>query len=294
MIIRDMDIKQSFNDGLRELALFAGVGGGILGGSLLGWCTVCAVEVDEYAACVLAQRQNDGILSPFPIWDDICTFDGRPWRGLVDVVSGGFPCQDISAAGRGAGIEGERSSLWKEMARVIEEVSPIYCIIENSPQLRTKGLNVVVEDLTKIGYDCEWGIYSAEETGAFHERQRMWIVATKRVVHDDDFDENGQCCVCGCSEYDCECPSAQDVLANTPSERQQRSWEPDVTCNSTQGAGWEADHVEYEPVWEKWPDEPRVGRVADGVAYRMDRLKAIGNGQVPRVVYSAFRKMTEF
>ncbi|WP_369751177.1 DNA cytosine methyltransferase [Pseudogulbenkiania sp. NH8B] len=88
---------------LNELALFTGAGGGLLGGHLLGWRTICAVERDAYAAQVLAQRQNDGCLPAFPIWSDVCSFDGRPWRGLVDVVSGGFPCQDISAAGGGYG-----------------------------------------------------------------------------------------------------------------------------------------------------------------------------------------------
>ena len=86
---------------MNELALFAGAGGGILGGHLLGWRTVCAVEWEPYPASILCARQNDGILPPFPIWDDIQTFDGRPWRGIVQVVSGGFPCQDISAAGGG-------------------------------------------------------------------------------------------------------------------------------------------------------------------------------------------------
>ena len=86
---------------LNELALFAGAGGGILGGKLLGWRTVCAVEWGQYPASVLCARQNDGLLPPFPIWDDVQTFDGKPWRGIVDVVSGGFPCQDISAAGGG-------------------------------------------------------------------------------------------------------------------------------------------------------------------------------------------------
>src|SRR4051812_38016492 len=109
---------------LRELALFAGAGGGILGGSLLGWRTVCAVELDAYCAALLAQRQADGCLPIFPIWSDITSFDGRPWRGLVDVVSGGFPCQDISVAGSGNGLDGDRSGLWFEMARVIREVAP--------------------------------------------------------------------------------------------------------------------------------------------------------------------------
>lgn len=123
---------------LNELALFAGAGGGILGSRLLGWRTVCAVEFDRYARDVLLARQNDGCLDPFPIWDDVRTFDGRPWRGIVDVVSGGFPCQDISAAGAGAGIEGEKSGLWSEMARVIREVRPRYAFIENSPMLTSR------------------------------------------------------------------------------------------------------------------------------------------------------------
>ena len=85
---------------MNELALFAGAGGGVLASYLLGWRTVCAVERDAYAAQVLAQRQNDGILEAFPIWSDITTFDGKPWQGIVDVISGGFPCQDISSAGK--------------------------------------------------------------------------------------------------------------------------------------------------------------------------------------------------
>ena len=90
---------------MNELALFAGAGGGILAGHLLGWRTVAAVEIEDYPRRVLLQRQADGLLPRFPIWDDICTFDGKPWAGKVDVISGGFPCQDLSAAGKGAGLE---------------------------------------------------------------------------------------------------------------------------------------------------------------------------------------------
>ena len=144
------------NEGHRELALFAGAGGGILGGKLLGWRTVCAVEWEPYPATVLAQRQNDGILPPFPIWDDVRTFDGRPWRGIIDVVSGGFPCQDISAAGGGEGLDGERSGLWREMARIIGEVRPIIAWVENSPMLTSRGLGTVLGDLAEMGYDARW------------------------------------------------------------------------------------------------------------------------------------------
>ena len=162
---------------MNELALFAGAGGGILGGHLLGWRTVCAVEYEPYAAAVLIQRQNDGILQPFPVWDDVRTFDGKPWRGRVDVVSGGFPCQDISAAGAGAGITGERSGLWKEMARIICEVRPRYVFVENSPLLTSRGLDVVLGDLAAMGFDAEWGVYGAADAGAPHQRDRIWVLA---------------------------------------------------------------------------------------------------------------------
>lgn len=162
---------------MNELALFAGAGGGILGGHLLGWKTVCAVENEPYAISVLLQRQNDKIFPTFPVWDDICTFDGRPWQGIVDVVSGGFPCTDISVAGKGAGIKGKESGLWAEMARVISEVQPQYAFIENSPMLVVRGLNTVLCDLAKLGFNARWGIVGADDIGANHKRKRIWIVA---------------------------------------------------------------------------------------------------------------------
>jgi DNA (cytosine-5)-methyltransferase 1 len=175
-----MDNITSPDEGLRELALFAGAGGGILGGHLLGWRTVCAVEIEPYPASVLCARQNDGILPPFPIWDDVCTFDGRPWRGLVDVVSGGFPCQDISSAGKGDGITGERSGLWSQMARIIREVGPQFVFVENSPVLTSRGLGVVLGDLASMGYDARWGVLGAEHAGSIHRRHRIWILANPK------------------------------------------------------------------------------------------------------------------
>ena len=161
---------------LNELALFAGAGGGILGGKLLGWRTVCAVEWEPYPASVLCARQNDGFLAPFPIWDDVQTFDGKPWKGIVDVVSGGFPCTDISAAGRGAGIDGEASGMWREMARIIYEVQPRFAFVENSPMLTSRGLGRVLGDLASMGFDAKWGVLGAADVGANHQRDRIWIV----------------------------------------------------------------------------------------------------------------------
>jgi DNA (cytosine-5)-methyltransferase 1 len=176
---------------MNELALFAGAGGGILGGKALGWRTVCAVEIDEYARNVLVARQNDGSLEPFPIWDDVRTFDGRPWRGNVDVVSGGFPCQDVSIAGTGKGLEGERSGLWVEMARIVGEVRPSYVWVENSPMLVGRGLARVLADLAALGFDARWGVVGADDAGAPHRRKRIWILAHSDGLRQHERAETG-------------------------------------------------------------------------------------------------------
>ena len=235
---------------MNELALFAGAGGGILGGKLLGWRTVCAVECEPYAAAVLCARQNDGLLPPFPIWDDVRTFDGKPWRGIVDVVSGGFPCSDISAAGKGAGITGERSGLWREMARIISEVQPSFAFVENSSALLFRGFGRVLGDLVEMGYDAKWGVLGAHHVGAPHKRDRIWIMAN--AMHARFRWREQQ-------------PQGSEVA-------QQMG---DSNIQSTQRGSW-------------WAAEPDVGRVANGVAARVDRLKAIGNGQVPAVAALAW------
>jgi DNA (cytosine-5)-methyltransferase 1 len=333
---------------LHELALFAGAGGGILGGKLLGWKCVCAVEWDAYARDVLVARQNDGCLYPFPIWDDIQTFDGRPWRGRVDVVSGGFPCQDISAAGKGAGIEGERSGMWKHMARVIGEVRPRFVLVENSPMLVGRGLAVVLADLAEMGYDAEWGIVGAHHVAAPHKRDRIWIVATDSTLDAGEqrrakreglkrapWAANGGdelADTAGAQDHakrgDCECGRHAMGRNQETSQRDDRSPDHLMPCGcrghvantesigggtglredrserdgaiSSDSGGDVADslRVERQPRprgrgvrksgeeldagW--WATEPDVGRVAHGVAARVDRLRCIGNGQVSRVV----------
>jgi DNA (cytosine-5)-methyltransferase 1 len=233
---------------LRELALFAGAGGGILGGVLAGWRTICAVERDHYAACVLAMRQNDGSLRPFPIWDDVTTFDGTRWRGRVDVVSGGFPCQDISINGNGDGIDGERSGLWKEMARIIREVRPRFVFVENSPALTSRGLGIVLGDLAEMGFYARWGCVSAQDVGAPHKRERIWIAA------------------------DSEMPRCEE----------------DVPIRNGKKVSMPGGHRDVRRPAEWWRDQSRVQRVGDGVANRVERLTAIGNGQVPAVAANAW------
>lgn len=162
---------------MNELHLFAGIGGGILGGMLSGHVPVCAVELDEHCRQVLLQRQRDGILPWFPVWDDVRTFDGHPYHGRVDVVCGGFPCTDISPAGNRAGLEGKESGLWKEMARIVGEVRPHFVFVENSGDLAVRGLDGVLGDLAALGFDAEWDVFRADQVGAPHRRQRTWIVA---------------------------------------------------------------------------------------------------------------------
>lgn len=149
-----------------------------MGGILLGHTCVCAVEIEPYCRKVLLQRQRDGCLPKFPIWDDVRTFDAKPWRGLVDVVCGGFPCQDISVAGSGKGISGERSGLWSEMARIIREVRPRFVFVENSPALVVRGLGRVLSDLAKMGMDARWGVLGCGDAGGLHQRNRIWILAS--------------------------------------------------------------------------------------------------------------------
>jgi DNA (cytosine-5)-methyltransferase 1 len=241
---------------LNELALFAGAGGGILGGHLLGWRTVCAVEWEQYPACVLAARQNDGLLPPFPIWDDVQTFDGKPWRGIVDVISGGFPCQDISAAGKGAGIEGERSGMWREMARIIGEVRPKFTFIENSPMLVNRGLGTVLADLAKLGFDAEWGVLGAADVGAKHQRDRIWIVAKQRELlsHSDNRDFRGE----QQSQSPSQTPRKSGNVANANNSF--RGWERwGVWSDKNSQSKWDLHSIFNQP-------EPI--RMADGVAAR--------------------------
>ena len=163
---------------LRVMELFAGAGGGILASQLLGHETVCAVEWEPNCQEMLRARQADGTFPPFPIYGDVQLFDGKPWRGCIDVLAGGFPCTDISAAGKGKGIEeGEESGFWREMARLVGEIRPAYVFVENSPLLRTRGLAVVLGDLASMGYDARWGVLGAGDVGAPHHRKRMWILA---------------------------------------------------------------------------------------------------------------------
>ncbi len=230
-----------------------------------------------------------------PIWTDVSTFDGRPFRGLVGCVSGGFPCQDISVAGKQAGIEGQRSGLWKQFARIVSEVQPRLVVIENVAALRTNGLEVVLADLAALGFDAEWGTLRASDVGATHHRDRLFILAyhhsyglgsgsaTARVQGHQHTSRGHN--VDG---------RGGEVVANAPSDgRGQGRAESDphggegrVRAEESWAHGYwppPPDADEWREIATQRPDlEPSVRRVADGLAYRVDRLRLTGNGVVPR------------
>jgi len=156
---------------VNELSLFTGLGGGLLASELLGWRTVAAVEKSWYARCALVSRQNQGIVQAFPIWDDICTFDGRDFRGTADIVTGGFPCQAYSSAASG---KNNADDFWPEMRRVVADVAPRYVFAENTS---AKAIDAACDDLEAMGYETRAITLSAKDLGADHVRERSWLLA---------------------------------------------------------------------------------------------------------------------
>lgn len=264
---------------MRVLDLFSGIGGFSIGLERAGMTTVAFCEIDKKARLVLKKHWPD-----VPIFEDVSTLtkDLLDERGIaVDVICGGFPCQDISLAGKGAGIEGERSGLWSEYARLIGELRPRYVIVENVSALLSRGLDRVLGDLASLGYDAEWHCIPASAVGAPHRRDRIWIVAYPSIVQQY-----------GCN-IDAETSSSQipelrnsdgsDIVAYTSGKRSQGQREPVQPISQTQIINRQAIISLSSGFREFWRVEPRVGQVANGVPYRMDRLKQLGNAVVPQI-----------
>jgi DNA (cytosine-5)-methyltransferase 1 len=248
--------------------LFAGAGGGILADALLGHWPVGAVEIEPYPGGVLLQRQRDGLLPPFPVWDDVSTFraDNPDCSEFIEglrvirdqlVICGGFPCQDISAAGKGAGLSGARSGLWGEMARIVREVGPRHVFVENSPMLTSRGMGVVLGDLAAMGFDARGGVLGACCTGALHKRERVWVLASDPEREH----EQGQ---------------QQQTVPGEPS----LSWGEDIRG---------LEDLQRGPAIP----QPQLYRLANEVPDQMDRLRAAGNGQVPAVAALAWQVLND-
>jgi DNA (cytosine-5)-methyltransferase 1 len=249
---------------LRVLDLFSGIGGFSLGLERTGgFETVAFCEIEDYPRRVLAKHWP-GV----PIYDDVRTLTADTLRrdGIaVDVICGGFPCQDISSSGRKVGIDGPKSGLWREYARLVGELRPRFVLVENVSDLLSRGLGDVLGDLAEVGYDAEWACISAADIGAPHGRDRLWLVA-----YPDDQSEPAF------AEHD----EARRLPANVVALHAERRQRP-VGLHLVRVGG-----VEESLPWDRvWPDEdsPMGMGVDDGLPERLDRLRALGNAVVPQI-----------
>lgn len=230
---------------LRLLDTFSGIGGfsyaaeKILG----GFETIQFVEWDPFCQKILNQHWPQ-----VPIHGDIQTFEPEPF--CADVICGGFPCQDISLAGRQAGIkQGTRSGLFYELIRVICLVRPRYVVLENVAAIVANGLDTVLGELAEAGYDCEWACIRASDLGACHRRDRWWLVAYPNSSRSQGFRGTSQ---------------LQEV-------------------GGKKSFSWNTRHAMLSPEWRGYLSKPLLFRGDDGLSNRVDRIRALGNSVVPQV-----------
>jgi len=259
---------------LHSLDLFTGYGGITL--ALEPWCKPIAyVEIEEYAQRIIAERMADGSLPRAPILADVKNIKGEP--GDCDIIVGGFPCQDISVAGNGAGLEGERSGLFYEIARLTKEIQPRFVFLENVPAIRTRGLYHVAEEFSSMGYDCRWTIVSANYAGAPHQRKRFFMLA--HSSGDNGGRKQGRS-----SRESGQVPPEPrnngkqgDAPDSAESGLERFKWKKSTHSTITQFSG-----VRWQEI------KPTVCRGDYGPKTRVDRIKALGNGVVPAQARLAF------
>jgi DNA (cytosine-5)-methyltransferase 1 len=243
---------------MRELSLFSGAGGGLLASKhLLGWSTIGYVEYNDYCQRVIAQRIRDGLLDDAPIFGDIRAFLSEgfaaSYTGMVDVVSGGFPCQPFSQAGKQLGVDDPRN-MWPATLQVLRITRPEFAFLENVPGLLGSGyFGTILGDLADMGMDAQWGVLGGACADSCCESERLWIVASSS-----------------------DCPMLEGVdfskyLFSCQEEPCRRQYSRAIGAMLSQD------------------DYTSVKRNPDVVARNMDRLKAIGNGQVPAVAATAWR-----
>jgi len=251
--------------------LFAGHGGGLLADLILGHRPVVAVEWDRYACQVLRERAADGWFPGLHVWEgDVRLFDPSEYAGQVDCIHAGFPCTDLSSAGKQAGIGPEtRSGLYREALRIAGIVRPKQLFLENVADIVTNGIGTVLADLAALGYDSEWLCLRASDCGATHERDRWWLLGNSNL-------------------------HKQSVSAiNDETQVMQGTGQ----CNAANGSrceergvsiGIQPEHARHcgDSWWKAKPDLPGV---ANGMANQSHRLKGIGNGQVPLQAATAYR-----
>lgn len=269
---------------LKHLDLFSGIGGFSLGLERTGgFETVGFCDSDKKTHLVLKKHW-----AAVPIYDDVSTLKGSD-LGTIDIITGGFPCQDLSVAGKGAGLAGARSGLWFEFHRLIKETQPKWVIAENVAVLRSRGLDQVLRSLDEIGYDAEWHCIPASAVGAPHRRDRIWIVAHPRHRGGRHFGiaqerHNTQRQRTTDSDSIGGSGGQSASVAYSGSEGLERlrirtlSTEPQESLSSSC-----CSIVRSVTNSDFWKTEPQLGRVADGIPNRMDRLKQLGNSLVPQI-----------
>ena len=275
---------------MKVLDLFSGIGGFSLGLEAAGMKTVAFCERELFCQAVLKKHWPD-----VPCHDDVKTLDGSMYEG-IDVVCGGFPCQDISLAGKGAGLAGERSGLWFEYRRIVKEARPRYVIIENVAALRSRGLEEVLGSLAEIGYDAEWHCIPASAVGAPHRRDRVWIVG-----YSDNYGRNGTKNRKSFDERGNKDEAWSNELVKFKGSSSERETDVGYSDNNRleRIAFIEKSQRKKKSIFADskiagtlsqdrtkrnfWNIEPNVGRVADGIPLKVHRLKSLGNSIVPQI-----------
>jgi DNA (cytosine-5)-methyltransferase 1 len=305
---------------LNGLDLFSGIGG--LSIALSEWSRPIAYcEINSYCQAVLLSQMAKGSLHIAPIWDDITTLSGEPFHNVIDIIYGGFPCQDISVAGNGKGLEGERSRLFYEIMRLSKEIKPKFIFLENVPAITSRGGLRVVREVTEMGYDCRWCVISAASVGALHRRERWFLLGYSQHFRPHGTEERRSV---EASVYTCEkgteeaseskgagasevlaresfshatiCndwKSASESVSGQESELGIGSIKTDVAnsrCECEGGKEEPGRSSFYDPRCSRfWAVEPSVGRVAHGVPRRVDRIRGLGNAVVPKQAKEAFK-----
>ncbi len=265
---------------LNGLDLFSGIGG--ISYALQDYVTTRAYcEIDRYARGVLLSRMESGDLHNAPIWNDVKTFPTKQLAGRIDIITGGFPCQDVSVAGKGAGIQGVRSGLFFEIVRLAEALQPKYIFLENVPLITKRGGVAVVRTLAESGYNCVWTTLSAQAVGALHKRERWFLLAEKsNVGNTEHLGRNGASIIRsdGTSMQDSE--TRQDETrkpkrAGSRGQIQECVWREGRKGFLT-GQPRESDTI------------PAIRRISDEIPFRVERIKCLGNSVVPLQVTVAF------
>lgn len=270
--VRKVSVGMGWTPGMvmNVLDLFSGIGGFSLGLERAGMRTIGFCEVDPYCRAVLAKHWP-GV----PVHGDIRTLSGID----ADVICGGFPCQDISVAGDGAGLAGVRSGLWSEYLRVIDETHPDWAVIENVGALRSRGLDQVLRQLSEIGYDAEWYCIPAAAVGAPHRRDRVWIVAypERELIWKQPGRRRG---ADGAYQAFASVNGTPWLVADADEPRLERRLRAELQECARQRAPGESGAC---GIAGNWIAEPGIRRVADGVPNRSHRLRSLGNSIVPQI-----------